>query len=181
MKIFANYVSPIQNQPLLLDDSLYVPLHHHWPLLRRGLSFHWPASYVHSYRQLPFWIRSLARPDLPGHHYLSHDVCSNLSIDYPKWLFLLFMLKINPIFSAVYVQARHAFNSNGQNSKLGVKAFAFMWTASACLFLSCLMYCLGGAVGRKDDGYSGRKERRRGFFNSARSNSVRSQKKESYA
>lgn len=87
------------------------------------------------------------------------------------------------VSSAVFVQARDGFKSNGQDSKLGVKAFAFMWTASACLFLSCLMYCLGGAVGRKDDGYSGRKERRRGFFNSARSNSVRSQKKEkeSYA
>lgn len=81
--------------------------------------------------------------------------------------------------SAVFVQGRSAFNRNNQTSKLGVKAFAFMWTASACLFLSCLMYCLGGAVGRKDasGGYSGRKERRRGFFSSARSNSVRSQKK----
>lgn len=53
-----------------------------------------------------------------------------------------------------------------------------MWTASACLFLSCLFYCLGGALGRKDGGYSGREQRRRGFFSSARSNSVRSQKKE---
>ena len=81
---------------------------------------------------------------------------------------------------AVFVQGRHAFKSNGQDSKLGVKAFAFMWTASACQFLACLMYCLGGAVGRKDTsgGYSGRKERRRGFFSSQRSNSVKSQKKE---
>lgn len=82
--------------------------------------------------------------------------------------------------SAVFVQGRHAFKSNGQDAHLGVKAFAFMWTASVCQFLSCLMYCLGGAVGRKDTsgGYSGRKERRRGFFSSQRSNSVKSQKKE---
>lgn len=81
--------------------------------------------------------------------------------------------------SAVFVQGRHAFSSNGQTSKLGVKAFAFMWTASACLFISCLCYCLGGAVGRKDgSGYSGRKERRRGFFSSNRSNSVHSEKRE---
>jgi hypothetical protein len=55
-----------------------------------------------------------------------------------------------------------------------------MWTATVCLFLSCLLYCIGGAVGRKDSGggYSGRKERRLGFFSSARSNSVKSQKKE---
>lgn len=84
----------------------------------------------------------------------------------------------NIVFSAVYVQGRDAFNRNGQSAHLGVKAFAFMWTASACLFLSCLMYCLGGAVGRKDGGYSGREQRRRGFFSSQRSNSVRSQKKE---
>jgi hypothetical protein len=82
--------------------------------------------------------------------------------------------------SAVFVQGRDAFQSNGQKAKLGVKAYAFMWTASVCLFLSCLLYCLGGAVGRKDTsgGYSGRKERRRGFFSSQRSNSVKSQKNE---
>jgi hypothetical protein len=94
------------------------------------------------------------------------------------WLALTFQVITTCLMTACYVQGRNAFSSNGQVSKLGVKAFAFMWTASACLFLSCLLYCLGGAVGRKDPGYTGRKQRRRGFFNSARSNSVRSQKKE---
>jgi hypothetical protein len=95
------------------------------------------------------------------------------------WLALTFQGITTCLMTAVFVQGRNAFNSNGQNSQLGVKAFSFMWTATACLFLSCLMYCLGGAVGRKDNsGYSGRKERRRGFFSSQRSNSVRSQKKE---
>ncbi|KAJ5693060.1 Actin cortical patch SUR7/pH-response regulator PalI [Penicillium macrosclerotiorum] len=95
-----------------------------------------------------------------------------------SWLALTFQVITTCLMTAVFVQGRSAFSRNGQTSKLGVKAFAFMWTASACLFLSCLMYCLGGAVGRKESGYSGRKERRRGFFSSARSNSVRSQKKE---
>jgi hypothetical protein len=81
----------------------------------------------------------------------------------------------NWVKSAVFVQGRNAFNRNGQSSRLGVKAFAFMWTATACLFLSCMLYCLGGAVGRKEGGYSGREHRRRGFFSSQRSNSVRSQ------
>ncbi|KAJ6071600.1 hypothetical protein N7499_009614 [Penicillium canescens] len=95
------------------------------------------------------------------------------------WLALTFQGITTCLMTAVFVQGRDAFNRNGQNSQLGVKAFSFMWTATACLFLSCLMYCLGGAVGRKDNsGYSGRKERRRGFFSSQRSNSVRSQKKE---
>ncbi|KAJ5805449.1 Actin cortical patch SUR7/pH-response regulator PalI [Penicillium pulvis] len=95
------------------------------------------------------------------------------------WLALTFQVITTCLMTAVFVQGRHAFSSNGQTSKLGVKAFAFMWTASACLFISCLCYCLGGAVGRKDgSGYSGRKERRRGFFSSNRSNSVHSEKRE---
>ncbi|KAJ5628839.1 Actin cortical patch SUR7/pH-response regulator PalI [Penicillium lividum] len=96
------------------------------------------------------------------------------------WLALTFQVITTCLMTAVFVQGRNAFQSNGQTSRLGVKAFAFMWTASVCLFLSCLCYCLGGAVGRKDGGkgYSGRKERRRGFFSSARSNSVHSQKRE---
>jgi hypothetical protein len=94
------------------------------------------------------------------------------------WIALTFQVITTCLMTAVFVQGRDAFQSNGQKAKLGVKAYAFMWTASVCLFLSCLMYCLGGAVGRKDSsGYSGRKERRRGFFSSQRSNSVKSQKK----
>lgn len=166
----------LQNEALLSHDSFHVSLRYHWPFLRCGFTFHWLTGHVHSHWQLPLWIRGLACVDLPGHHYLSHDVCSNSSST-----IILAFIQAYTVISAVYVQARSGFKSNGQDAKLGVKAFAFMWTASACLFLSCLMYCLGGAVGRKDDGYSGRKERRRGFFNSARSNSVRSQKKESYA
>ncbi|CAL5872717.1 uncharacterized protein PFLUO_LOCUS6984 [Penicillium psychrofluorescens] len=91
------------------------------------------------------------------------------------WLALTFQAITTCLMTAVFVQGRSAFNRNGQSASLGVKAFAFMWTATACLFLSCLLYGLGGAVGRKDPGYSGREQRRRGFFSSQRSNSVRSQ------
>ncbi|KAH1293739.1 hypothetical protein KXX30_003725 [Aspergillus fumigatus] len=80
------------------------------------------------------------------------------------------------LMTAVYVQGRDKFNNNGQSSHLGVKAFTFMWTSVALLFLSCVIYCMGGAVGRKDGGYSGREQRRRGFFNSHRSGSLRSNK-----
>ncbi|CAI7579847.1 unnamed protein product [Penicillium glandicola] len=99
------------------------------------------------------------------------------------WIALTFQVITTCLMTAVFVQGRNAFNKNGQSAHLGVKTFAFMWTASACLFISCLMYCLGGAVGRKDtsSGYSGRKERRRGFFSSQRSNSVKSQKQEGTA
>ncbi|KAJ5551119.1 hypothetical protein N7535_000938 [Penicillium sp. DV-2018c] len=99
------------------------------------------------------------------------------------WIALIFQIITTCLMTAVFVQGRRAFSQNGQVSKLGVKAFAFMWTASALIFLSCLMYCLGGAVGRKDTGagYSGRKERRRGFFSSQRNGSVKSQKQETSA
>ncbi|KAJ5960516.1 uncharacterized protein N7479_007666 [Penicillium vulpinum] len=96
------------------------------------------------------------------------------------WIALTFQVITTCLMTAVFVQGRNAFNSNGQSARLGPKAFGFMWTASVCQFLACLLYCLGGAVGRKDTsgGYSGRRERRRGFFSSQRSNSVKSQKKE---
>lgn len=111
---------------------------------------------------------------------LTFQVITTCLMTYVTSLQLYWFQLTNYLCSAVFVQGRSAFNRNGQVSHLGVKAFAFMWTASACLFLSCLSYCLGGAVGRKDGGYSGREQRRRGFF-TARSNSVRSQKNESYA
>jgi len=63
------------------------------------------------------------------------------------WLALTFQVITTCLMTAVFVQGRDAFNRNGQAAHLGVKAFAFMWTASVCLFLSCLSYCLGGAVG----------------------------------
>ncbi|RAL00683.1 SUR7/PalI family protein [Aspergillus ibericus CBS 121593] len=92
------------------------------------------------------------------------------------WIALVFQIITTCLMTAVYVQGRNKFNANGQSAKLGVKAFAFMWTAVACLLLSCIFYCIGGAVGRKERGYSGREHRRRGFFSSARSASVRSNK-----
>ncbi|KAL2801250.1 SUR7/PalI family-domain-containing protein [Aspergillus keveii] len=88
------------------------------------------------------------------------------------WLALVFQIITTCLITAVYVQGRNHFNANNQRARLGVKAFAFMWTAVACWMLACLMYCMGGSVGRKDRGYSGRKQRRRGFFSSARQPSV---------
>lgn len=79
--------------------------------------------------------------------------------------------------SAVYVQGRNKFNANGQTARLGVKAFAFMWTAVALWLLACITYCLGGTVkGSGERGYSGRKQRRRGFFTSARQPSAEANK-----
>ncbi|KAE8390233.1 actin cortical patch SUR7/pH-response regulator pali [Aspergillus alliaceus] len=92
------------------------------------------------------------------------------------WIALVFQILATCLITAVYVQGRNRFNENGQKATLGAKSFGFMWTAVACLFLSCILYCLGGSVGRKESGYSGREHRRRGFFSSNRSNSVQSNK-----
>lgn len=75
----------------------------------------------------------------------------------------------NSINSGVYVQGRNNFERNGQVSHLGAKAFGLMWASLPCLFLSSLFYCLAGIIGRRrDSGYSGREQRRRGFFTSDR-------------
>ncbi|KAL4819338.1 SUR7/PalI family-domain-containing protein [Aspergillus spinulosporus] len=80
------------------------------------------------------------------------------------WLALTFQIIVTCLITAVFVQGRNKFNDNDQSARLGVKAFAFLWTSVVCWMLACLMYCMGGSVGRKDRGYSGRKQRRRGFF-----------------
>ncbi|KAE8353259.1 actin cortical patch SUR7/pH-response regulator pali [Aspergillus coremiiformis] len=82
------------------------------------------------------------------------------------WVALIFQIITTCLMTAVYVQGRNRFNSNGQAARVGSKAFGFMWTAVVCLFLSCILYCLGGTIGRKETGYSGREHRRRGFFSS---------------
>ena len=63
--------------------------------------------------------------------------------------------------SAVFVQARNAFNHNGQNGRVGTKSFAFMWAALVCILISSVLYFTGGATdkkGRKDHGYAAEKE-----------------------
>ncbi|PWY91014.1 SUR7-domain-containing protein [Aspergillus heteromorphus CBS 117.55] len=93
------------------------------------------------------------------------------------WIALIFQIISTCLITAVYVEGRNKFSANGQTAKLGAKAFAFMWTAVACLLIACVCYCMGGSVGRKERGYSGREHRRRGFFSSARRpSSVRSNK-----
>jgi hypothetical protein len=50
---------------------------------------------------------------------------------------------------------RNNFQANNQAANVGVKAFAFMWTAVACLFMSTALFCAGGAASR-DKSYSKR-------------------------
>ncbi|KAL1975528.1 hypothetical protein VTN31DRAFT_3920 [Thermomyces dupontii] len=86
------------------------------------------------------------------------------------WLAWVFQVITSSLMTACFVKGRNNFNRNGQNAHLGKKAFAFMWTAVFCLTLATMFYCLGGALGRRDEGYIGREERR-GFFAPRRSSS----------
>ncbi|KAL3477772.1 SUR7-domain-containing protein [Aspergillus californicus] len=88
------------------------------------------------------------------------------------WCALFFQIIVTCLITAVFVQGRREFNNNNQTAKLGVKAFAFLWTAVACLIIASVTYCMGGTVGKRDTGYTGRKHRRRGFFSTARQPSV---------
>ncbi|KAL4926822.1 SUR7/PalI family protein [Aspergillus undulatus] len=89
------------------------------------------------------------------------------------WLALTFQTIVACLITAVFVQGRNHFNANDQRARLGVKAFAFLWTAVACWLIACVTYCLGGSVSRKDSGYSGRKQRRRGFFSARQADAER--------
>ncbi|KAF2176179.1 SUR7-domain-containing protein [Zopfia rhizophila CBS 207.26] len=46
------------------------------------------------------------------------------------------------------VQGRDAFRSGGHSAKLGVKLYAFTWTATACFLISTILFCCAGAIGR---------------------------------
>ncbi|PGH13462.1 hypothetical protein AJ80_06331 [Polytolypa hystricis UAMH7299] len=77
------------------------------------------------------------------------------------------------LMTAAYVQGRRNFNSNGQHAKIGVKAFAWMWTAVALLWLASMFYCLGGVGGRKREGPHAKKpNQRRGRFGGGRRGQV---------
>jgi hypothetical protein len=49
------------------------------------------------------------------------------------------------------VLGRKHFNSNGQSAKLGRYGYGFTWAAVACFFLSTILFCIGGSVGKDRD------------------------------
>lgn len=61
---------------------------------------------------------------------------------------LFFQTLAAALMTAWTVEGRNAFRSDGHSAKLGVKAYAFTWTAMACFLISSVLFCFGGAVGR---------------------------------
>lgn len=70
------------------------------------------------------------------------------------------------LMTAWAVQGRDAFRQAGRPANLGVKAFAFTWTAMACFLISSVLFCLSGAANR--DRYAG-SSRAGGVFGRKRS------------
>lgn len=50
------------------------------------------------------------------------------------------------MLSAAYVQGRNHFRGDGREANIGKYSFGFMWAAMACLLLSTIMFCVGGAT-----------------------------------
>lgn len=61
------------------------------------------------------------------------------------------------LMTVVYVRGRNYFRGAGITANLGVKLFAFVWTAVACLLLALLMFALGSCI----PGEKSRSSRRR--------------------
>ncbi|KAF2109318.1 SUR7/PalI family-domain-containing protein [Lophiotrema nucula] len=61
---------------------------------------------------------------------------------------LFFQTLAAALMTAWTVQARNAFRSNDQSAKLGVKLYAFTWSAMACFLISTILFCCGGALSR---------------------------------
>ncbi|KAH7057303.1 SUR7/PalI family-domain-containing protein [Macrophomina phaseolina] len=58
---------------------------------------------------------------------------------------LFFQTVTAALMTAWTVEGRDAFRSNGQSASLGVKAYAFTWSAMACFLISTVLFCMSGA------------------------------------
>lgn len=59
---------------------------------------------------------------------------------------LFFQTLTAALMTAAYVMGRNNFRSLGKVASLGRYNFGFMWAAVACLFLSTMLFCVGGAT-----------------------------------
>ena len=45
----------------------------------------------------------------------------------------------------------------------------FMWAAFACFFLSTVLFCIGGSIGKTDSSYKSKNKKSGGYFGRKRS------------
>jgi len=63
-------------------------------------------------------------------------------------LALFFQTLAASLMTAWTIQGRNAFRSAGHASSIGVKAYAFTWSAMACFLLATITFCMSGRSGR---------------------------------
>ncbi|KAI9822205.1 MAG: hypothetical protein M1826_000514 [Phylliscum demangeonii] len=63
---------------------------------------------------------------------------------------LFFHSLVAALLTAAYVIGRNYFRNNHQDAHLGVKAFAFLWTALVCLLLATILFFSILATGRRE-------------------------------
>ncbi|KAL1637405.1 Eisosomes component [Neofusicoccum ribis] len=105
-------------------------------------------------------------------------LCSRLGgylSGFNTFIALFFQTVAAALMTAWTVQGRDAFRSNNQSASLGVKAYAFTWSAVAAFLTSMVLFCLSGS-NRNESTYTkrstfGRKSstRSRGSFIDAES------------
>ncbi|KAI5294536.1 hypothetical protein KEM52_003774 [Ascosphaera acerosa] len=59
---------------------------------------------------------------------------------------LVFQIITASLMTAGYVQGRQRFKNDGRHAKIGRYLFAFMWVSVVLLFLSSMLYCIGGVI-----------------------------------
>lgn len=64
-----------------------------------------------------------------------------------------------PFYSATFVQARDAFESDGRDASIGRYAFGFTWGAWAAAFIATLLFCIGTRGDKSSGGRSWRRSK----------------------
>ncbi|MCJ1312114.1 hypothetical protein MMC25_005788 [Agyrium rufum] len=77
---------------------------------------------------------------------------------------LFFQTATAALMTAAYVQGRNYFRANNQTASVGTKAFGFIWGAMGALLLATILFCIGGATGRKDKSTYSSRTNGRSFF-----------------
>ncbi|KAI9708867.1 MAG: hypothetical protein M1828_002590 [Chrysothrix sp. TS-e1954] len=64
-------------------------------------------------------------------------------------LAMFFQALAAALMTAWTVEGRNAFHKAGQTVSLGKYSYGFTWAAMACFFLSTVLFCVGGSLGKE--------------------------------
>jgi ABC-type antimicrobial peptide transport system permease subunit len=69
------------------------------------------------------------------------------------WIALFCQTVCAALMTAWVVKARNDWNHAGQTAKIGEYAMGFTWGTWAAYFIAGVLFCVGGAVGKRDGNY----------------------------